>query len=99
MKIQSAFRQAIKSYKDFPKKGVQFWDFTPLQENPLLFRKGIYEIQNHFADKEITKIAAIEAKGFVLGSALAYEMEKPLILIRKPGLIPGKINKESFMQE
>ncbi|MDP2672571.1 MAG: adenine phosphoribosyltransferase [Nanoarchaeota archaeon] len=91
-------KDCISSFEDFPKKGVEFWDFTPLLENPKLFKEKIKRIAIHFKGK-FTKIAAIEAKGFIIGSALAYETKKPLILVRKPGLIPGEVISEKFEKE
>lgn len=93
------YKKFIKSYQNFPKPGVLFWDFTPLNENPKMFRRAITDLKKQVIRKKITKIAAIEAKGFVIGSALAYEMKKPLVLIRKPQLIPGMVWSEDFEKE
>jgi len=93
------YRNYVESCKDFPKEGVLYWDFTPILSNPKVFRQAIADIIKHFKDKGITKIAAIEAKGFTIGSALAYQMEVPLVLIRKPELIPGKVLREKFVKE
>jgi adenine phosphoribosyltransferase len=89
----------IESFEGFPKEGVVFWDFTLLLENPELFKQAINEIAAHYKSKEITKIAAIESKGFIVGTALALEMRKPLCLIRKPNLIPGNIVSRKFEKE
>ncbi len=91
-------KEYIESFKDFPKKGIMFWDFTPLLENPKVFKEKIKEIANHFKGR-FNKIAAIEAKGFTIGSVLAYETKKPLFLIRKPNLIPGEVISEKFEKE
>jgi len=93
------YRKYLGSCKDFPKEGILFWDFTPLLLNPNKLKQALAEIKNHFKGKEITKIAAVEAKGFTIGSALAYEMEKPLMLVRKSNLIPGKVLSEKFVKE
>ncbi len=93
------FRQYIESFIDFPQKGVVYWDFTPLLANPHALRSAVNEIQGHFSHKVITKIVAVEAKGFTLGAALAYAMEKPLVLVRKPDLVPGEIDSERFVKE
>lgn len=93
------YQKYIESQQDFPKTGVRYWDFTPLLENPVAFRQAISNIKSHFKDKRITKIAAIEAKGFTIGAALAYEMSLPLILIRKPALTPGRTISEKFTKE
>jgi adenine phosphoribosyltransferase len=89
----------VQTTKNFPKEGVVFFDFTPLLGEPKIFNQAINDIEKHFADKNFNKIAAIESKGFTLGSALAFKTGKPLCLIRKPGLTPGKILREKFEKE
>lgn len=91
--------QAIASFQDFPKPGVIYWDFTPLISNPLLFKQSIIAIRNHFQNCNINKIAIVEAKGFIIGSALAFAMNLPLICVRKPGLTPGIVFSEKFEKE
>lgn len=93
------YRDYVKSYKDFPKKDILFWDFTYLLKNPDVRRKAINEIKEFLKDKKVDKIAAIESKGFTIGSILAYELDLPLVLIRKPNLIPGSFYKEEFVKE
>lgn len=93
------FRHYIEAFIDFPKAGVVYWDFTPLLADPGAFKATIGAICEHFAGKEITKIAAVEAKGFTIGAALAYKMREPLVLIRKPELVPGEVDSENFVKE
>jgi adenine phosphoribosyltransferase len=115
IKFRTEYFHFLQSCQDFPKKGIVYWDFTPLLENPEAFRSAVSEIKNHFSDSNsnsdsnlkshsdsssrMNKIAAIESKGFILGSALSYEMKLPLALIRKPGLIPGDCCSEKFEKE
>lgn len=94
-----SFATYIRSYPDFPKPGVLFWDFVPLLAEPSAFKSAIQTIRNHYQQHNITHIVAIEAKGFTIGSALAYDMGLPLVLLRKPGLIPGEVIKASFIKE
>ena len=89
----------IESYADFPKAGVIFWDFTPLCDNPEVFTDAIEDISSYFKGRGINKIVAIEAKGFIIGGALALKMGLPLNLIRKPNLIPGAIETKEFVKE
>ena len=91
------YRNYLETCKDFPKQGVVYWDFTPILANPVVFRQAVRDIAARF--KDVTKIAAVEAKGFTLGAALAYEMQLPLVLIRKPELTPGKTLSEKFIKE
>lgn len=93
------YQKFIESFKNFPKQGVVYWDFTPLLKDPKAFMHAIQDIMQHFKGKGISKIAAIESKGFLLGSALACAMQKPLVLIRKPGLTPGEVLSEKFEKE
>lgn len=93
------FRRLIQSVRDFPKPGVVYFDFTPILADPAAFRQAVGEVKRHFGHKQVTRIAAIEAKGFTLGSALAYEWGKPLILMRKPELTPGVVDSEKFEKE
>jgi adenine phosphoribosyltransferase len=93
------FANYIRKFPNFPKPGVLFWDFSPLLACPKAFKQAIQNIREHYHEKNITHLAAIEAKGFTLGAALAYEMELPLSLIRKPNLIPGEVYKASFIKE
>jgi adenine phosphoribosyltransferase len=93
------FKNYIQSHLDFPKPGVLFWDFSPLLASPDAFASAIQEIASHYREQRITKIAAIEAKGFTIGSALAHFMRIPLQLVRKPGLIPGEVDHAKFVKE
>lgn len=96
---ENIYLKYIESFKDFPKEGVIFWDFTPLIEAPEIFCNAIDDIARHFDTNNITMIAAVESKGFIIGAALACKLRKPLILIRKQGLIPGQCLSESFVKE
>ena len=93
------YKKYVRSYKDFPKKDVLFWDFTYLLKDVDARRNAIDEILLFLKNKKIDKIVAIESKGFTIGSILAYELELPLVLIRKPNLIPGNYYSEKFVKE
>ena len=93
------YKEYIKSYKNFPKEGVLYWDFTYLLKDVNMRKQAINEMLEFLKDKDIDKIVAIESKGFTIGSILAYELDKPLVLIRKPNLIPGEIYSETFIKE
>lgn len=93
------FDKHIETHADFPKKGVVYFDTTCLLQEPKIFQKAVNQIENHFKNKTITKIAAIESKGFPLGTAIAKDLELPLSLIRKPHLTPGKTNIQKFIKE
>ncbi len=83
-------KKIIRNIPDFPVKGIQFKDITPLLKDPYAFKYVVNEIIKHFKDKEIKYIAGIEARGFIFGSMLAYEMGIGFIPIRKKGKLPYK---------
>lgn len=93
------YKNYVKSYPNFPKKDILFWDFTYLLKDVEARNNAINEIKQFLENKEIDKIVAIESKGFTIGSILAHELQKPLILIRKPNLIPGDVYSEEFVKE
>ena len=93
------YRKFISATRDFPKEGVLYWDFTPLLMDISACRRAVLDIKKYFLGKGVGKIVAIESKGFTIGSMLAYEMGLPLVLIRKPSLIPGNVIKEKFVKE
>ena len=78
----------IRNVPDFPVDGVQFKDITTLCLEPIAFKDAIDRIVEKFKDKGIDKVAAIEARGYVFGSAIAYLLDAGFILIRKPGKLP-----------
>ncbi|MBM3926357.1 MAG: adenine phosphoribosyltransferase [SAR202 cluster bacterium] len=78
----------IRDIPDFPKFGIIFKDITPLLQSPAAFRYVVDEFAGHYESRRIDAILAIEARGFLLGSALAYKMGKPLVPVRKRGKLP-----------
>lgn len=93
------YKNYVKSYNDFPKEGVVFWDFTYLLKDVEARNQAINEMMGFLKDRHIDKIVAIEAKGFTMGSILANNLQLPLVLIRKPNLIPGECYSEVFTKE
>ncbi len=85
----------LKVVPDFPKPGIQFLDISPVLRNPRAFRVLIQEFERSL-DQEFDKIAAIESRGFLIGSALAHNEHKGLVLVRKKGKLPGKTISHSY---
>lgn len=81
------------SYPDFPKPGVTFEDISPLLANPNWFNRCIDEMEKQVAKYGIDAIAALDSRGFIFGSALAIRMQRPLVMIRKAGKLPGETEK------
>lgn len=80
----------IRNVPDFPKKGILFKDITPLLANPEAFRAIIDELAALCKNKGITKIVALESRGFIFGAPLAYVLGIGFVPIRKRGKLPYK---------
>jgi len=79
----------IRTIPHYPKPGVMFRDITTLLKDPVGFKDTINEIVNRYAGWKIQKVAAIEARGFIIGSALAFQLSAGFIPIRKKGKLPA----------
>ncbi len=83
--------EKIKTYPDFPKKGIIFRDVLPILSYPDVFSKLIDEMSKAAIYKNCDSIIAVDARGFIFGSAIALKLKKPLIVARKPNKLPGQI--------
>ena len=81
----------ILTYKDFPKKGIDFKDVLEILQYPDIFHDLIVKMSSNQFLKNAEAIISIDARGFIFGSALALESSKPMIVARKPGKLPGNI--------
>ncbi len=89
----------IRNVPDFPKPGVQFKDITTLLLDPAAHRHAIDTLAKRYADDKPNAIVAVESRGFIFGSTLAYVLGVPFVLARKPGKLPGETISESFALE
>jgi adenine phosphoribosyltransferase len=80
----------IRNIPDFPKPGVQFKDLTTLWKDPDAFRESIDLLFERYREKGITKIVGAEARGFIVGSPLAYRLRAGFVPVRKKGKLPFK---------
>jgi adenine phosphoribosyltransferase len=78
----------IRSIPDYPKPGIIFRDITTLLQNPAGFRRAVDELVQPFAGVGINKVAGIEARGFILGGAVAHQLSVGFVAIRKKGKLP-----------
>ena len=85
------FEELIKTYKDFPEKGIDFKDVLEILQYPDIFQELILKMSLIPFLKNAEAIISIDARGFIFGSAVALESSKPMIVARKPGKLPGKI--------
>src|SRR6201992_492035 len=88
--LDTDLRDAIRSIPDYPKPGIIFRDITTLLGNARAFRRAVDELVQPWAGMKIDKIAGIEARGFILGGAVAHQVSAGFIPIRKHGKLPHK---------
>jgi adenine phosphoribosyltransferase len=88
MSLETDLRSAIRNIPDYPKKGVMFRDITTLLGNARAFRRAVDEMVQPWAGSKIDKVAGIEARGFILGGAVAHQVSAGFVPIRKKGKLP-----------
>ena len=89
-------KDTIRTIPDFPKKGIMFRDVTTLMGNPRAFRQAVDELVQPFAGSKIDKVAGIEARGFILGGAVAHQLSAGFVPLRKKGKLPHNVITESY---
>lgn len=89
-------KAAVRDVPDFPKPGIMFKDITPILKDPVLFREAIQVFARRHRQANIRKIAVIDARGFLFGSALAYALKAGLVPIRKKGKLPFTTYEETY---
>jgi len=92
-------KQVIRTVDDFPTPGVKFLDVTSILEDPAVSRKTVNWLVKQSAIHNIDCIVAVDARGFIWGSALASEIQAPLYLARKPGKLPGSVVTKEYTTE
>jgi adenine phosphoribosyltransferase len=92
-------RMAVRDVPDFPKKGIVFRDITPVLSDPGLLRASIDLFLERCRGKEVDKIVGIDARGFLFGSAVAYELGLGFIPIRKRGKLPYTTDTAKYALE
>lgn len=92
-------RAAVRDVPDFPKPGIVFKDITPILCNGRLFRASIDAFLEQCRGKEIDKIVGIDARGFLFGSAVAYELGIGFVPLRKKGRLPYKTESAKYSLE
>jgi adenine phosphoribosyltransferase len=89
----------IRDIPDFPKEGIIFKDITTAIKDPETFRRIIDFLTLQYKDAGIDYIAAIESRGFIFGAPLSYNLNAGLVVIRKPGKLPAKVEQVSYELE
>lgn len=94
-----SIKTLIRPVMDYPKPGVVFRDITPLLQSPRALRMVADSFIQRYVEAEFSHIGAVDARGFLIGSIMAYELNKPLILFRKQGKLPGDVLSETYLTE
>ena len=89
----------IRPVIDFPKPGVIFRDITPLYQSPRAMRVIADSFIERYVEADFSHIGAMDARGFLIGSVLAHQLNKPLILFRKQGKLPADVLAEGYQTE
>ena len=89
----------IRSIPNYPKKGILFRDITSLIENKKAFNFTIKKMRTISKKVSFSKIAAIESRGFIFAAVLSFLTNRPLVLLRKKGKLPGKTYSQKFKLE
>ena len=89
----------ILTYKDFPKKGINFKDVLGIIQEPAVFKELILKMSGSKIIKNCDAIISIDARGFIFGSAISLQASKPMVVARKPGKLPGEIIKQNYNLE
>ena len=92
-------KELISTYKDFPKKGIDFKDVLGILQEPKSFKLVIQKMSEAEIIKNTDAIISIDARGFIFGAALSLQISKPMIVARKPGKLPGEIIKQNYNLE
>ena len=97
--LDTGLRDTIRSIPDYPKPGIIFRDITTLLGNARAFRRAVDELVQPWAGMKIDKVAGIEARGFILGGAVAHQVSAGFVPIRKKGKLPHKRVSVTYMLE
>ncbi|WP_417257919.1 adenine phosphoribosyltransferase [Celeribacter sp.] len=89
----------IRTIVDFPHEGIMFRDVTTLFADPRGMRLAIDQMLDPFVGKQIDKVVGLEARGFILGGAIAHQLSVGFVPVRKKGKLPGKVISEAYTLE
>ena len=96
---ETLVRQAIRDVPDFPKPGIIFKDITPVLLDPELFGLAARAMADPFGAADITRVVAIESRGFMFGAPIALQLGAGLVPVRKPGKLPAARERVNYNLE
>ncbi|HRE81875.1 MAG TPA: adenine phosphoribosyltransferase [Opitutaceae bacterium] len=97
--LNTFLKPRVRTVRDWPKPGVNFRDVTTLFHDPEAFRVMVEAFSLDCTRLRVDLIAAVDARGFIIGGALAYQLHKPFVLVRKKGKLPYKTVSEDYKLE
>ncbi len=97
--IEKLIKEKIREIPDWPQKGVNFKDITPLLEDKKAFLKTINALAKPYLNKKIDKIVGIDARGFLIAAAMAYKLKTGIAIVRKQGKLPYKTISKKYSLE
>lgn len=92
-------KDIIRDVPDFPKKGILFKDITTLLADAKSYQRMIDLLAHRYIGEKIDKVVGVEARGFIIGAALAYKLGAGIVLVRKPGKLPSEVLKKTYALE
>jgi len=95
----AALKKIIRDIPDFPKPGIVFKDISTILKDPVALKSSVDLLAKKFKKAKITKVVAVESRGFIFGSVLAYKLGAGFILVRKKGKLPYKTRAVSYELE
>ncbi len=99
MAQKKSVQDYIRTIPDFPHEGIMFRDVTTLFGDPRGFRMAVDQLLHGFAGEQIDKVVGLEARGFILGGAIAHQLSTGFVPIRKKGKLPGKTLEQAYSLE
>ena len=97
--ISKNLAAAIRDIPDFPKPGILFKDITTLLQNPRAFKQAVDILAREYRSKKIDAVVAVESRGFIFGSVLAYKLGAAFVPVRKKGKLPHKTKSVTYSLE
>jgi len=97
--LENDLKSTIRTIPDYPKPGIMFRDITTLLGSARAFRRAVDELVQPWAGSKIDKIAGIEARGFIIGGAIAHQLSAGFVPIRKKGKLPRKSVRVAYSLE
>ncbi|MCL2715489.1 MAG: adenine phosphoribosyltransferase [Alphaproteobacteria bacterium] len=99
MTFDTDLKASVRTIRDYPKPGIEFRDITTLLADARCFRRAVDELVHPWAGNKIDKVAGVEARGFILGGAVAHQLSAGFVPIRKKGKLPHTTVRMAYALE